>query len=308
MPSEDIDCSTGLVDRGPADDVGGRRALESAGGRRATVWDGVYTDAQAERATATFSQSCSNCHTLEPQGKGPLTGEKFWEGFTQKTVGELLTYVSTNMPNGRGGSLPASTYNDLVALILKSNGLPAGTVELAPDTVAGVQIIPKDGPGELPTNTLVRMIGCLARNGSDWVLTSATAPERVERIGGGRGGRQPSAWRPHHDAQVRPDAPRCLRRAAHVGERHPDWRGGRGRHQRLDREPRRRYLPLDGKVVGSLFPASIPKKKTPDPFFTATGRSPNSVISALSRPCELSVTPGQRRWSASRLFAGPLER
>ena len=115
-----------------------------------TVWDGVYTDAQAERATAAFSQSCSNCHTLESQGEGPLTGEKFWEGFTQKTVGELLTYVSTNMPNGRGGSLPASTYNDLVALILKSNGLPAGTVELAPDTVAGVQIIPKDGPGELP--------------------------------------------------------------------------------------------------------------------------------------------------------------
>ena len=152
-----------------------------------TVWDGVYTDAQAERATAAFSQSCSNCHTLESQGEGPLTGEKFWEGFTQKTVGELLTYVSTYMPNGRGGSLPASTYNDLVALILKSNGLPAGTVELAPDSVARVQIIPKDGPGELPGNTLVRMIGCLARKGNDWVLTSATAPERIERIGVGAG-------------------------------------------------------------------------------------------------------------------------
>ena len=150
-----------------------------------TVWDGVYTDAQAERATAAFSQSCSNCHTLASQGEGPLTGEKFWEGFTQKTVEELLTYVRTNMPNGRGGSLPASTYNDLVALILKSNGLPAGMVELAPDTVGGVQIIPKDGPGELPGNTLVRMIGCLARDGNDWVLTSATAPERVERIGVG---------------------------------------------------------------------------------------------------------------------------
>jgi mono/diheme cytochrome c family protein len=150
-----------------------------------TVWDGVYTDDQAARATPTFSQACSNCHTLSPQGKGPLTGEKFWEGFTQKTVGDLLTYVRTNMPNGRGGSLPASTYNDLVALILKSNGFPAGMVELGPETVADVQIIPKEGPGELPTNTLVRMIGCLARNGNDWVLTNATAPERVERIGVG---------------------------------------------------------------------------------------------------------------------------
>jgi mono/diheme cytochrome c family protein len=150
-----------------------------------TVWDGVYTDAQAARATSAFGQSCSNCHSLTSQGEGPLAGEKFWEGFTQKTVGDLLTYVRTNMPNGRGGSLPASTYNDLVALILKSNGFPAGMVELAPETVASVQIMPKDGPGELPTNTLVRMIGCLARNGNDWVLTNATAPERVERIGVG---------------------------------------------------------------------------------------------------------------------------
>ena len=111
-----------------------------------TVWDGVYTEAQAERATVAFSQSCSRCHTLAGQGNSPLSGEKFWEGFTQKTVGDLLTYVRTNMPNGNGGSLPASTYNDLVALILKSNGLPAGMVELAPESVASVQIIPKDGP------------------------------------------------------------------------------------------------------------------------------------------------------------------
>ena len=152
-----------------------------------TVWDGVYTDAQAARGTLAFSQSCSNCHTLAPEGEGPLTGEKFWEGFTQKTVGELRAYVRTNLPHGRGGSLPAPTYNDIVALILKSNGFPTGVVELAPETVVGVQIIPKEGPGELPSNTLVRMVGCLARNGTDWVLTSATAPERVERIGVGAG-------------------------------------------------------------------------------------------------------------------------
>jgi len=150
-----------------------------------TVWDGVYTDAQAARGTAAFGQSCSNCHTLGPQGKGPLTGDKFWEGFAQRTVGDLLTFVRTNMPNGNGGSLSASTYNDLVAIILKSNGFPGGTVELAPETIAGVQIVPKDGPGELPANSLVRVVGCLARNGNDWVLTNATTPRRAERIGVG---------------------------------------------------------------------------------------------------------------------------
>jgi len=156
--------------------------------KTATVWDGVYTNAQAERAVATFGSTCSRCHTLTTDGSGnrPLTGDKFWEGFTQKTVGDLLKFVSTNMPNGQGGSLSAGTYNDLVALILKSNGFPAGATELAPETIATVQIIPKDGPGELPANTLVRVVGCLGpKSGSDWTLTNVTAPERVEKTGVG---------------------------------------------------------------------------------------------------------------------------
>jgi len=155
-----------------------------------TVWKGVYTDAQAERARATFDSICTRCHTLEPGGStrgGALSGDKFWTAFTQKSVGDLLDYVSKNMPNGNGGSLPASTYNDLVALILKANGFPAGAVEVAPESVAGVQIIPKDGPGELPANVLARVIGCLKKDGSDWVLVNATAPERIDKVGMGTG-------------------------------------------------------------------------------------------------------------------------
>jgi mono/diheme cytochrome c family protein len=148
-----------------------------------TVWDGVYTDAQAARATTTFGASCSNCHTLDAQGNRPLSGDKFWQSYTQKTVGDLLTFVKTSMPNGNPGSLPAATYNDLVALILKSNGFPAGAAEVTPEAVAKVQIIPKGGAGELPANTLVGIVGCLAKSGSDWVLTSATAPVRIEKTG-----------------------------------------------------------------------------------------------------------------------------
>jgi len=146
-----------------------------------TVWDGVYTDAQAQRAMATYDSICSRCHTLTGQGKGALTGDAFWTAFTQKSVADLLTYVKTNMPNGNGGSLPASTYNDLVALILKSNGFPAGDVDVSPETVTGIQIVPKNGGGELPANVLARVVGCLTKNGSDWVLTRATSPERIEK-------------------------------------------------------------------------------------------------------------------------------
>ena len=73
-----------------------------------------------------------------------------------------------------------------MALILKSNGFPAGTTEVTPEAVASIQIIPKDGPGELPANTLVRVVGCLApKSGADWTITNATAPLRVDKAGVG---------------------------------------------------------------------------------------------------------------------------
>ncbi len=65
--------------------------------------------------------------------------------------------------------------------MLKSNGFPAGTSELGPNTIAGVQIVPKDGSTELPADALARVVGCLTRSGADWVVTNATSPERAER-------------------------------------------------------------------------------------------------------------------------------
>ena len=161
--------------------VGGVLVSSQAPQKPKTVWDGVYTEAQANRATGVFGASCAGCHTLTPDGNRPLSGESFWQSNTQKSVAELLGYVSKNMPNGNGGSLSPENYNDLVALILKSNGFPAGQTELTPASIAGVQIISKDGPGELPANTLVRVVGCLAKNGNEWTLTSATAPVRTDK-------------------------------------------------------------------------------------------------------------------------------
>jgi mono/diheme cytochrome c family protein len=152
---------------------------------RRTVWDGVYTEAQAVRGMTAFGQSCAGCHALAAEGKAPLVGEAFWKSFAQQTVGDLLEFVSVNMPNGTPGSLNQSTYADIVALLLKSNGFPAGTAELGRTTIAGVQIVPKDGSTELPANAYVRVIGCLARSGAEWVVTSATTPERAERIAPG---------------------------------------------------------------------------------------------------------------------------
>ncbi len=149
---------------------------------RRTVWDGVYTEAQAARGATAFGQSCAGCHALAAEGKSPLVGEPFWKSFAQKTVGDLLEYVSANMPNGNPGTLTESTYGDIVALMLKSNGFPAGTTELRRDTIANVRIVQKDGRTELPSDALARVVGCLARSGADWVVTRATNPERAETV------------------------------------------------------------------------------------------------------------------------------
>jgi len=48
-----------------------------------------------------------------------------------------------------------------------------------------VQIVQKDGRTELPANALARVVGCLTKSGADWVVTSATTPERAERATSG---------------------------------------------------------------------------------------------------------------------------
>jgi len=148
---------------------------------RRTVWDGVYTEAQAARGMMAFGQSCAGCHALAAEGRAPLVGEAFWKSFQQKTVGDLLEFVSKYMPNGNPGTLSAGAYQDIVAVMLKSNAFPAGTTELGPNNT-DVQIIPKDGSTQLPADALVRVVGCLARSGSEWVVTNATTPERAERV------------------------------------------------------------------------------------------------------------------------------
>src|SRR5690242_791655 len=75
-----------------------------------TVWDGVYTEAQAARGTTAYGQSCAGCHALAAEGKAPLVGDSFWKSFAQKSVGDMLEFVSTYMPNGSPGSLTKNTY------------------------------------------------------------------------------------------------------------------------------------------------------------------------------------------------------
>lgn len=150
-----------------------------------TAWDGVYTKEQADRGATAFAASCTNCHgpMLEGRNAKALVGNTFWNDFSQRDVAYLLNYMSKNMPNNAPGTLDASTYVDLTAFILSRNEFPAGTAPLTAQAAAGVEIISKDGPRALADKTLARVVGCLAKGGSGWVVNNATAPERADPSG-----------------------------------------------------------------------------------------------------------------------------
>ncbi len=103
--------------------------LTLAAAQTRTVWDGVYTDAQAERGRASYQQSCAACHREDLRGDSTapsLVGESFTFLWGDMEVGELLARMQKVMPPQRPGSLPAQTYMDIIAFVLKKNEFPTG--------------------------------------------------------------------------------------------------------------------------------------------------------------------------------------
>ena len=88
-----------------------------------------YNDAAAARGAVAFGQNCGRCHGANLAGGefGPtLTGASFTSHWQGQSGGALMTYLQASMPPGGAGSLPADTYADLAAYIMKANGAAPG--------------------------------------------------------------------------------------------------------------------------------------------------------------------------------------
>ena len=97
---------------------------------------GVYTDVQAQRGGQTYAGTCGSCHT--PSSHTGSTYNQNWQGHP---LSDLFLYVSTQMPQDNPGSLDPNSAADVVAFLLKTYSMPAGTQELAPDTLAMKKIL-----------------------------------------------------------------------------------------------------------------------------------------------------------------------
>ena len=111
-----------------------------------TVWDGVYTEAQAERGGVRYTASCAACHAPDLRGDNTspsLVGLSFAFLWGERTLGELFGKIQELMPTDRPGSLPAQTYRDILAFLLRANSYPAGEQELTAEHIDQILITAK---------------------------------------------------------------------------------------------------------------------------------------------------------------------
>lgn len=97
---------------------------------RATA-DSSYTEEQAGRGEQVFTRVCLECHARTEMANADFRLK--WGG---QTTFDLYKNIVTTMPDSDPGSLPRADYEDVVAYILKLNGIPAGLAPLAGDSAA----------------------------------------------------------------------------------------------------------------------------------------------------------------------------
>lgn len=110
-----------------------------------SIWDGVYTEAQAARGLATYRRACTYCHLSNLAGGSdaaapPLAGARFLNKWKDQSLAALFAKMAQTMPmdgTDVGGDPPAAValeeYLDIVAFVLMSNGAPSGQAELPAD-------------------------------------------------------------------------------------------------------------------------------------------------------------------------------
>ena len=118
------------------------RAQDAPSGSR-SVWDGVYTQEQADRGHSLYNQHCSSCHGDTLAGGDvppPLAGPDFLSNWNGLTVGDLFERIRRSMPQDDPGRLSRQKNADVLAYIFSFNKFPAGKTELAHDTEVLKQI------------------------------------------------------------------------------------------------------------------------------------------------------------------------
>jgi mono/diheme cytochrome c family protein len=126
--------------------------ISALGGTTAqlSVWDGVFTQEQADRGEGVHAAVCSRCHGRRLDGAGdadmPVSPAIAKSSFLRKWDGQslegLFEFIRATMPPINPGSLSDDQYIDAIAHMLAVSEMPAGEKELPadPKVLAGIVI------------------------------------------------------------------------------------------------------------------------------------------------------------------------
>ncbi len=119
---------------------------------RRSVWDGVYTEAQALRGQNTYIKACGYCHRDDLSGGGSDAGapalvgpifEHRWRGLP---LSEMFLTIGTTMPQDAPDSMTPQAVIDVISFLLKTSGAPAGAGELPPELEKLKEILVTEKP------------------------------------------------------------------------------------------------------------------------------------------------------------------
>ena len=126
-------------------------AISAAAQSSRTIWNGVFSAAQAKRGEAIASQRCAACHSADLAGGQdgpPLVGSDVLQAWGGSSAGDLFDRIRTTMPADAPQSLSAQDTADILAFIFSQNKCPPGEQELASgmDALKQIQITPERKP------------------------------------------------------------------------------------------------------------------------------------------------------------------
>lgn len=108
-----------------------------------TIWDGVYTETQAQYGAQVYRAPCGLCHGTRLNGAPddndmvpgpPLARQGFLRNWNGRSLGMLYTYTMSTMPQSNPGFLPPEDYAAIVAHMLAVSGAPPGAEDLPADS------------------------------------------------------------------------------------------------------------------------------------------------------------------------------
>lgn len=120
-----------------------------------SIWDGVYTQAQAEDARLLYLGGCATCHGSRLNGAPddpdmqpgpPLAGTTFLRDWDGRTLAALFEFARSTMPVRNPGQFSDQQYIDIIAYMLSYGDAPAGDERLEPDMDALESIVIEPQP------------------------------------------------------------------------------------------------------------------------------------------------------------------